>query len=155
MKQYFTPLELKEKEDNILLYSLNQHLYKDKVPLLFTRVEIEEIYIPKTMKFKGYGLSQITLPEALEKYEPYLRRFHRERDCEYYYYNEETQAFTCKPDQKAINSLIQREIIIPMLRENISTLSPIKHNEKYKREYHDDYDMGLWSDRKITKIERA
>lgn len=149
------PLDLRDEEDNILLFWTVENTNDVKIPFTFTQISIDEIQVPKSMKFKGYGLSQIAFPESLKKYEPYLKRFHRERDCEYYYYNEQTQAFTCKPDQEAINSLIQREIITPMLRENISTLSPIKHNEKYKRRYHDDYDMGFLSDRKITKIERA
>ncbi len=150
IEKAMVPYELMKKKDSIYI-NTPKKIFRQKTPLIPLQSRITKIYIPKNIKFDIYRHREKNIfPEATQKYSSF---FSPEEVCAYYFYNEKEKDFVCKIDEKKLQKWIDASIVPRVVRNTISDLSPLKHNEKHKRRYYNDYN-GYHSDWKVTNITR-
>lgn len=133
----FSPISLSNLDNNIKLSFANNQIYAKKVP--FAPISREfVIYVPTWVKltlrnYYFYFENAFTSNE-FEKYSNFLNA-----DCRFneVFFNQSQNNFICNPSLEELFDA-KRNYYIDYIIKNFSEIAPIKHEDKYKREYYND-----------------
>jgi hypothetical protein len=124
-------------------------IFKNKVPFSIFETDLI-LYIPENKKYLIHGnyyyFINVHLAEKYQNYQSYFNSNCRLREI---YYSQDEEKFVCEATEYEINeaklSLLQSELI-----EKFETISPLLHQNQYKRNYYNDY--GITSDWSFEKM---
>ncbi|MDD3145009.1 MAG: PspC domain-containing protein [Candidatus Gracilibacteria bacterium] len=141
----FSPISLSNLDNNIKLSFSNNQIYAKKVP--FAPINREFIiYIPQGVKltlknYYFYFENAITSNE-FEKYSDFLNNNCRFKEV---FFSQSQDNFVCNPSlDELINA--KKSYYENYIINNFSDISPIKHEEKYKRDYYNNNNfVSDWS----------
>lgn len=139
IKSWFSKISLSSIDNNIKLSLENNKVFTKKVPFSLFDKEIT-LYIPEWSKFTlkndyRYYFENATINSKYSKFDNFLHSYCRDNEIWYSY---EEKWFICNPSKVDLDEAKKRfkeNYII----ENFSEISPIKHKEKYKKDYYNNY----------------
>lgn len=139
IKSWFSKISLSNIDNNIKLNLENNKIFTKKVPFSLFDKEIT-LYIPEWTKISlrddyRYYFENATISHKYNKFDKFLYSYCRDSEI---WYSSEEKWFICNPNKQDLDEAKKRfkeNYII----ENFSEISPIKHKEKYKREYYNNY----------------
>lgn len=142
-------LVLKQEGNKIILWMQDDKIFKNKVPFSIFETDLI-LYIPENKKYFINGNYYYFINVHLaEKYQNYQGYFHSNCRLREIYYSQDEEKFVCEATEYEINeaklSLLQSELI-----EKFEVISPILHQNQYKRDYYNDY--GVISDWSFEKM---
>ncbi len=140
LKSQFNDLVLTQEENKIILWTQNNKIFKNKVP--FSIFESELILtVPQNKKYFIEGnyayFINVHLAEKYGNYQNYIYSDCRLREI---YYSQEEWKFVCDASEYELNEaklqLLENDLI-----KNFEKISPLLHQDEYKREYYNNYDI--------------
>ncbi|MDD4151969.1 MAG: hypothetical protein PHR68_05110, partial [Candidatus Gracilibacteria bacterium] len=159
IKSGFSKINLSNIDKNIKLNYENNKIFSKKVPFSVFKKEIT-LYIPNGIQFSlkksyKYYFENAFINSKYDKFINFLRNDCSDNEISY---SKNENEFVCNPNKIDLDEAKKRykeNFII----ENLSAISPIKHKNKYKRDYYNDYsnvsdwniyDFEWESDKKVT-----
>lgn len=139
IKSWLSKISLSNIDNNIKLNLENNKIFTKKVPFSIYYKEIT-LYIPEWIKFNiinnyRFYIENTFINPKYDKFINFLRNDCFDNEISYLK-NEEK--FVCNPDKENLDEA-KRRFKENYIIENFSEISPIKHKDKYKREYYNNY----------------
>lgn len=142
---WFSPITLSELDNNLKLNFIDNKIYSKKVP--FAPINREFIiYIPQWVKLTlenyYFYFENAIISNEFEKYSDFLNNNCRFKEV---FFSQSQDNFVCNPSlDELINA--KKSYYENYIIKNFSDISPIKHEEKYKRDYYNDNNfVSDWS----------
>lgn len=141
IKSWFSKISLSNIDNNIKLSLENNKIFSKEVPFSFFEKEIT-LYIPEWIKISliddyRFYIENATINPKYSKFDNFLYSYCRDSEI---WYSSEEKWFICNPNKQDLDEA-KRRFKENYIIENFSEISPIKHKDKYKREYYN----GHWS----------
>lgn len=135
VSSWMNDVKIKNEWNKVVFYTENWKTFKNKVPFTFLKNNIT-LYIPEWYKieFKNRYWTNINnvsvVKEELKYSESYNNCFNS-----IIYFSKEENKFVCKLNEEDLKQW-KKSYLTNYIIKNIHDISPILHNDEYKREYH-------------------